>query len=125
MAPRSHTLFTGQWADLPFDEVARPASEWRFDRLEIACWGDHQDPWRSADDDAYIPGQARPARGITAEGVGCLQPLRWPGHVRRPDRPTASGDTLRPHLGRRGADLAAPGLRGLSTGKESHYGARR
>ena len=55
--PRPITLFTGQWADLPFEEVARLASEWGYDGLEIACWGDHLDPWRGADDDAYIQGK--------------------------------------------------------------------
>ena len=43
---RPITLFTGQWADLPFEEVARLAGEWGFDGLEIACWGDHLDPRR-------------------------------------------------------------------------------
>lgn len=36
---RPITLFTGQWADLPFEEVARLAGEWGYDGLEIACWG--------------------------------------------------------------------------------------
>src|SRR5690349_13042133 len=54
--PRPITLFTGQWADLPFEEVARLASEWGYDGLEIACWGDHLDPWQ-ADDDAYVQGK--------------------------------------------------------------------
>ena len=48
---RPVTLFTGQWADLPFEEVARLASGWGYDGLEIACWGDHLDPWRWDDDD--------------------------------------------------------------------------
>src|SRR5438128_1236991 len=51
---RPITLFTGQWADLPFGEVARLAGEWGFDGLEIACWGDHLDPVRAAEDDAYV-----------------------------------------------------------------------
>ncbi|MGC4153401.1 MAG: sugar phosphate isomerase/epimerase family protein [Propionicimonas sp.] len=51
---RPITLFTGQWADLPFEEVARLASGWGFDGLEIACWGDHLDVWRGATDDDYI-----------------------------------------------------------------------
>src|SRR4029079_8797916 len=25
-----------------------------YDGLEIACWGDHLDPWRAAEDDAYV-----------------------------------------------------------------------
>ena len=53
---RPITLFTGQWADLPFEEVARLASGWGYDGLEIACWGDHLDPWRW-DDDEYVQGK--------------------------------------------------------------------
>ena len=30
------TLFTGQWADLPFEEVCRLASSWGYDGVEIA-----------------------------------------------------------------------------------------
>ncbi|WP_125614442.1 sugar phosphate isomerase/epimerase family protein [Specibacter cremeus] len=51
---RPITLFTGQWADLPFEEVARLAGHWGYDGLEIACWGDHLDPWRAVADDAYL-----------------------------------------------------------------------
>ncbi|WP_091506212.1 sugar phosphate isomerase/epimerase family protein [Amycolatopsis sacchari] len=51
---RPITLFTGQWADLPLEEVARLASSWGYDGLEIACWGDHLDPNRGAVDDAYL-----------------------------------------------------------------------
>jgi sugar phosphate isomerase/epimerase len=51
---RPITLFTGQWADLPFEEVARLASEWGYDGLEIACWGDHLDVRKAAEDDAYV-----------------------------------------------------------------------
>jgi len=51
---RPITLFTGQWADLPFEEVCRLASEWGFDGLEIATWGDHLDAARGARDPDYI-----------------------------------------------------------------------
>ncbi|MFP3581163.1 sugar phosphate isomerase/epimerase family protein [Arthrobacter sp. fls2-241-R2A-200] len=54
---RPITLFTGQWADLPFEEVARLAGEWGFDGLEIACWGDHLDPQLVVDDDTYLQGK--------------------------------------------------------------------
>ena len=53
MAEHPVTLFTGQWADLPFEEVARLAGEWGYDGLEIACWGDHLDVSRW-DDAAYV-----------------------------------------------------------------------
>lgn len=51
---RPVTLFTGQWADLPLEEVARLASGWGYDGLEIACSGDHLDVWRAAEDDDYL-----------------------------------------------------------------------
>jgi sugar phosphate isomerase/epimerase len=38
---RPVTLFTGQWADLTLEELAKKASSWGFDGLELACWGDH------------------------------------------------------------------------------------
>ena len=45
---RPVTLFTGQWADLSLEEVARRASDWGYDGLELACWGDHFDPAKGA-----------------------------------------------------------------------------
>lgn len=48
------TLFTGQWADLPFDEVARLAAQWGYDGLEIACSSHHLDVWRAAEDETYL-----------------------------------------------------------------------
>ena len=38
---RPVTLFTGQWADLPFDTVCQKAKSFGYDGLELACWGDH------------------------------------------------------------------------------------
>ncbi|WP_435112903.1 sugar phosphate isomerase/epimerase family protein [Nocardiopsis synnemataformans] len=52
--PRPVTLFTGQWADLPFEEVCSLASSWGYDGLELACWGDHLDVTRAAVDDDYV-----------------------------------------------------------------------
>lgn len=51
---RPITLFTGQWADLPFEEVCRLAAGWGYDGLEIACWGDHFDVRQAADDPGYV-----------------------------------------------------------------------
>lgn len=38
---RPVTLFTGQWADLPLAKLAKMASGFGYDGLELACWGDH------------------------------------------------------------------------------------
>ena len=38
---RPVTLFTGQWADLPFETMCKKAKEFGYDGLELACWGDH------------------------------------------------------------------------------------
>lgn len=38
---RPVTLFTGQWADLPFDTICGKAAAFGYDGIEIACWGDH------------------------------------------------------------------------------------
>ena len=54
---RPVTLFTGQWADLPLTELSKKASEWGYDGLELACWGDHFDPAKGASDPAYCEQQ--------------------------------------------------------------------
>jgi sugar phosphate isomerase/epimerase len=51
---RPITLFTGQWADLPLEEVAQKASAWGFDGLELACWGDHFEVDKALEDEAYV-----------------------------------------------------------------------
>jgi len=50
---RPVTLFTGQWADLPLEELAKKASSWGYDGLELACWGDHMDVVKAAKDKGY------------------------------------------------------------------------
>jgi sugar phosphate isomerase/epimerase len=54
---RPVTLFTGQWADLPLETLAQKASEWGFDGLELACWGDHFDVERALSEDGYTQGR--------------------------------------------------------------------
>jgi len=51
---RPVTLFTGQWADLPLETLAQKVSEWGFDGLELACWGDHFEVDKALEDDAYV-----------------------------------------------------------------------
>jgi sugar phosphate isomerase/epimerase len=52
--PRPVTLFTGQWADLPLEALAKKASAWGFDGLELACWGDHFDVEKALAKDSYV-----------------------------------------------------------------------
>ena len=66
--PRPVTLFTGQWADLPFEEICRLAASWGYDGLEIACWGDHFDVVKAVEDEGYLQGR----RDILEQhGLGC------------------------------------------------------
>ena len=51
---RPITLFTGQWADLPLETLAQKASDWGFDGLELACWGDHFEVDKALKDDSYV-----------------------------------------------------------------------
>ncbi len=51
---RPVTLFTGQWADLPLETLAQKASDWGFDGLELACWGDHFEVDKALEDDSYL-----------------------------------------------------------------------
>ncbi|MFW6058669.1 MAG: sugar phosphate isomerase/epimerase family protein [Phycisphaeraceae bacterium] len=48
------TLFTGQWADLPFETMCGKASEFGYDGLELACWGDHFEVDKALADDRYV-----------------------------------------------------------------------
>lgn len=54
---RPVTMFTGQWADMPLTELAEKAAEWGYDGLELACWGDHFDVEKGAEDAAYCERQ--------------------------------------------------------------------
>jgi sugar phosphate isomerase/epimerase len=50
---RPVTLFTGQWADLPFETICQKAKGFGYDGLEIACWGDHFDVSKAAKSKDY------------------------------------------------------------------------
>ena len=52
--PRPVTLFTGQWADLPLETLAKKASSFGYDGLELACWGDHFEVDKALEDDSYV-----------------------------------------------------------------------
>ncbi len=40
---RPVTLFTGQWADLPFETICEKAKSFGYDGVELCTWGDHME----------------------------------------------------------------------------------
>jgi sugar phosphate isomerase/epimerase len=54
---RPVTLFTGQWADLPFETLCAKAKAFGYDGVEIACWGDHFEVDKALESDAYLRGR--------------------------------------------------------------------
>src|SRR5262245_10109988 len=51
--PRPVILFTGQWTDLPLEELAQKASDWGFQGFELCCWGDHFEVQRALAEPDY------------------------------------------------------------------------
>ena len=64
---RPVTLFTGQWADLPLEDLAGRCGGWGFDGLELACWGDHFDVAEALRDKGYC---ARRRELLERAGLG-------------------------------------------------------
>lgn len=48
------TIMTCQWADLDMETMCKKAKEMGYDGLELACWGNHLDVKRAAEDDSYV-----------------------------------------------------------------------
>src|SRR6266853_5740311 len=46
-------LFSGQWADLPLEELAQKAGEWGYQGVELCCWGDHFEVQRALSEADY------------------------------------------------------------------------
>jgi sugar phosphate isomerase/epimerase len=65
---REITLFTGQWADLPLEELAAKCASWGFDGLELACWGDHFEVDRALAEPDYVKGRREL---LERHGLGC------------------------------------------------------
>ena len=66
--PRPVTLFTGQWADLPLEEMARLTADFGYDGIELACWGDHFEVDKALQDDGYC---TRKRELLDARGLQC------------------------------------------------------
>jgi sugar phosphate isomerase/epimerase len=54
---RPVTLFTGQWADLSFDQICQKAKSFGYEGLELACWGDHFDVAKALSEPGYVKGR--------------------------------------------------------------------
>lgn len=48
------TIMTCQWADLEMEVMFRKAKEMGYEGVELACWGNHLDVKRAAEDDSYV-----------------------------------------------------------------------
>lgn len=68
---RPVTLFTGQWADLKFEDLCAKAAEFGYDGLELACWGDHFDVSRALKDKKYLKNRwdILASHGLTAYSI--------------------------------------------------------
>jgi sugar phosphate isomerase/epimerase len=51
---RAVTLFTGQWADLPFETMCQKAKSFGYEGLELASWGDHFEVDKALADKSYV-----------------------------------------------------------------------
>lgn len=61
--PRPLCLFSGQWADLPLETLAKKAAGFGYDGLELACWGDHFDVGRALAEMGYCEKQWKVLEG--------------------------------------------------------------
>ena len=68
---RSVTLFTGQWADLPFETMCQKARSFGYDGIELACWGDHFEVDKAAADKNYCKNrwEILQSHGLTAFAI--------------------------------------------------------
>lgn len=56
---RPVTIFTGQWADIPFEKLCPLIKSCGYDGLELACWGDHMDVFKAAANQKYCDEKRR------------------------------------------------------------------
>ena len=66
---RPVTLFTGQWADLPFETICEKAKKFGYDGVELACWGDHFDVVRGPEGAGLCQRPMGYSAAAWAEGV--------------------------------------------------------
>ena len=83
---RPVTLFTGQWADLPLEELAPLAKDMGYEGLELACWGDHFEVDKALKDDGYVERRREILEGNGLECFAIGQPPGRSGRLRFPHR---------------------------------------
>jgi sugar phosphate isomerase/epimerase len=67
--PRPVTLFTGQWADLPIEDLAPQVRSMGYDGVELACWGDHFEVGRALGEADYV---AKKWELLRRHGLDCF-----------------------------------------------------
>ena len=107
---RPVTLFTGQWADLPFETICHKAKQFGYDGVELACWGDHFEVDKALKDKNYCQGPLGHPQQARPQGLRHLHPPRRPGRL-RPHRRTPQADPARRRLGRRRTRRRPPARR--------------
>ena len=117
---RPVTLFTGQWADLPLEELAAKCGEWGFDGLELACWGDHFDVDAALADDGYVRAKREllERHGLECWAIG----THLVGQACATRSTRATGRAARGRLGRRRPRGSAPARRREDEGHRARRG---
>ena len=76
---RPVTLFTGQWADLPIEELAGKCADWGFDGLELAQMirqpNSHANPFTAI---IMLTGHSEKARVMAARDAGITEFMAKP-----------------------------------------------
>ncbi|MBI9107373.1 MAG: sugar phosphate isomerase/epimerase [Spirochaetales bacterium] len=65
---RPITIFTGQWADLSFEDACRLVKSFGYEGVEICTWGDHMEVGKAAVDPAYVEAKKKI---LNDNGLGC------------------------------------------------------
>ncbi len=65
--PRPVVLFSGQWADLPLEELATQVAEWGYRGIDLCCWGDHFEVQRALSEEDYVPAKLALLRRLELE----------------------------------------------------------
>ena len=92
-------MFTGPWADLPLEELARKCGQFGYDGLELACWGDHFDIEQALAEPDYCSQRRKLIERHGLDVSVLRRASRRPGGARRRRRP-APGHPAADRLGR-------------------------